>query len=110
MRKEVSNITNFKKAELAFEELVTTRQVLIEANFEPIIRELQHFNDHRSITAKLLSEHIKALVDWNKQTQIARDAFREELKRLSYTSEELRKLYNDRAKIRRILAKQEKNK
>lgn len=87
--------TEKKKGELAFDEIVNARQVLIEANYEPIMREIQRFNAHRAASVEPLSFHIKALVEWNQQTQIARDAFRKELERLEYTPEQIRKLYTD---------------
>lgn len=89
------SIADKKKAELALDELVKARDVLISAGFEPIMREIQHFKAHRAVRAEPLSFHIKTLVEWNQQTQIARDAFRKELERLEYTPEQLRKLFDD---------------
>lgn len=78
----------------ARKELIDARQILIDAKFETIMCELEHFKNHRSAIAQPLSFHIKQLIEWNQTVQITRDAFRNELARNGYTPEKLRELFN----------------
>jgi hypothetical protein len=80
-------------AELIFEDSVKCREILIASNFATIREEINHFNKTGAVIARPLSFHLGELVKWNQQTEIARDAFRDELARLGYRENEIRELY-----------------